>query len=280
MARDVTAGVPLLDQGTHKNQIPGQRVGNGPYKVVLWPSCNEATIQLRIARPERLKPSDKSLVQENENLDRSVRRSGAVVRRYSVHNGLGYMFTQTFKNDPGTASGLDAAVKGFVRRLVRAGVDEPYLWVAEKGSKRGRLHVHFLCEWWDRLQAVEVCDVCAVPNLRKVRADIPPAGSFCVGCLWGHGYVGRPSEAVGDPRKAAGYVSKYVGKDLAGLVEAYKNRYHCARGHQPEPMRAGFFSYLDALLALSDHAGEALQGFALHDEVEDWKAPPTWAIRW
>lgn len=171
------------------------------------------------------------------------------------------------------------AMKDFARKLVRAGIDEAYLWVPERGSKNDRLHVHWLCGWWKWLGAVEVCEKCATKALRAKRSNLPPATSLCIGCIWGHGFVGAPSEAVGDPAKAAGYVSKYVGKDLVGLVEAYKNRYHCARGHQPVPLRASFWTLEEAILGLIGEQGHPTALTALHEVVEDWDAPMTWALR-
>lgn len=170
------------------------------------------------------------------------------------------------------------AMKDFARKLVRAGIDEPYLWVPERGSKHDRLHVHWLCNWWGRLGAVEVCERCATKRLREMRSDIAPVGSLCIGCIWGHGFVGAPSEVIGDPRKAAGYASKYVSKDVAGLVDFYKHRYHVARGHQPEPLRATFQTLQEAILAVVELHGAPTGLTALHEVVDDWQAPDTWAL--
>ena len=245
--------------------------------MVLWPTCGEATIQYRPATPQR--PPGQEPSARGRARDKSARQSASRIRRYTVHNALGFMPTLTFRHEPESLRGVEAACKDFARKLIRAGIDGPYLWVPERGSKNDRLHVHWLCSWWRRLGAVEVCERCASSGLRKVRSDIPPAGSLCIGCLWGHGFVGAPSEAVGDPLKAAGYVSKYVSKELVGLVDFGRHRYHVARGHQPEPVRATFWSFQDAYLGLMGHQGNPTDLTALHEVVEDWDAPMTWALR-
>jgi len=216
-----------------------------------------------------------------DNVGRSVRRSRSRLRRYLVHNRLGYMFTPTFRHEPATLSGVNAAVQGFQRRLVRAGVDEANLWVPERGSKGDRLHLHMAVGWWAERGAVEVCDRCAVPGLRKVRADIPPAGSFCIGCMWGHGFVGAPTEAVGDPKGLAVYVSKYAAKDLDGLGEKGRNRYHPRVGYQPESVQWVSSSPRRARRRIEQLAGrQAVEVVGLHEVVEDWEAPPTFVASW
>jgi hypothetical protein len=274
----VEAGAPLLDRGTLPNQIPGQSVENWSWLVTAWPSCGEASIVLtRTGPPSDFLPAEV----EWDNVGRSVRRSRSTLRRYLVHNGLGYMPTLTFRYAPATVSGLNAAVKGFQRRLVRAGVDEANLWVPERGEKRGRLHVHMAVAWWADRGAVEVCDRCAVPGLRKVRSDIPQAGSFCIGCMWGHGFVGAPSEAVGDPRGLAVYVSKYAAKDL-GLADRRKgsNRYHPRVGFQPANVQWASSSMRRARRRLHELVGQELEVVALHEVVEEWEAPPTFVANW
>lgn len=267
--------VPLLDRGTLNDEIPGQGVESGAFRLTVWPTCGEAVAQYAPLRDE---PPPEGSEVDWDNLGRSVRRSRGALRRYNVHNGLGYMPTLTFRNAPDSMRGVNAAMSLFRRRVRYVVGDEPWLWVPERG-KKGRLHVHYAVGWWERLAAVEVCERCASPSLSKVRSDVPDAGSFCIGCLWGHGWVGRPSEAVGDPRALAGYVSKYVGKDLVGLVAPGANRYRVARGHQPEAMRGRVESWRAAVGILRRvSSGGVVQ--ALHDEIESWEGPPTWTVTW
>ena len=171
------------------------------------------------------------------------------------------------------------AMRLFIRRLRYVVGDQPWLWVPERGAK-GRLHVHFANGWWEEAGAVEVCERCASPSLVKVRSDVPPAGSFCIGCLWGHGWVGRPSEGVGDSRAVAAYVSKYVGKELVGLVAPGASRYRVARGHQPQSVRGRVGSLREAVGVLGLVSGSKGVLVPLHDVVEGWEGPPTWSVTW
>ena len=276
MAPDVGARAPLLDRGTHNGENAGQGSADWPFKVVVWPTCGEASIQWR---PAGYDPQP--VGQDNDNLGRSVRRSRASLRRYLVHNQLAYMPTLTFRNAPESMRGVNLAMELFRNRLRYRGIDEPWLWVPEAGKLHGRLHVHYVCSWWATSGAVEVCQKCASGKLREVRAQLPPAESFCIGCLWGHGWVGAPSEGVGNARGVAGYVSKYVGKDLVGLVAPGANRYRLARGHQPEPEHSTVPLLHQAQQLVRDAAaGASVSMKALHAEIEGWKAPPTWVASW
>jgi hypothetical protein len=276
------ASVPLLDKGTLNGESPGQRarfssLGHA-FQVVVFPTAGEASIRFT-GRGDRLGWRD-PLDTENDNLARSVRRSKSALRRFCVHNGLGYMCTLTFRNEPLVEKSVTRAIDLFLRRLRFAGIYGSYAWVIERG-KKGRLHVHFACSWWSAAEAVEVCEGCATAGLLKVRPDVPPRGSLCVGCLWGQGFVGAPTEAVGDPRGVALYVSKYAAQDF-GFKEGGKNRYHVPRGYQPPVVRHGAITLRQAesLVGRYVDVSEA-QVTELHVLLKDeWHGPPLWSYRW
>jgi len=285
---------PLLDKGTLKNEIPGQSVrfsaflassSSGQkrglsdlgfsYQLVAFPTAGEASIRV-VPRSEPWGDSDR----DNDNLGRSIRRSRSALRRFCVHNRLGFMATLTFRNDPTQEKAVVAAVRLFLRRLRYAGVDQPYGWVIERG-KKGRLHVHFACDWWASSGAVEVCDRCAVAGLRAVRTDIPGRDAFCIGCLWGQGFVGAPSVCIGDPRGVAVYVSKYAAQDF-GLSESGKNRYHVPRGHQPPIERHGAYTFDGAVRVLGRYLDVGRADVTPVHMIEgiDWRGPELWSFRW
>jgi len=199
------------------------------------------------------------------------------------------MPTFTYRDARQSLGQITQDLRLFRYRLIRAEWWDgpstfPYLWTPERGKKgTHRLHVHMGVEWWGRLGCVEVCDRCATSNLRKKRSDIPAAGSHCVGCIWQHGFVGAPSEGTGDPRALAGYVSKYVGKDLGDLLDKGQQRYRVGEGFQPEAVRDhGGDNLVRALMTVAERFGvevEDLGWIALHDVVEGWEAPPTWVVR-
>ena len=137
--------VPLLDKGTLKKQSAGQSVrfsaskasppdhlqqgvrGLGyRFQVVAFPTAGEASIRVT---PSGYRWADRE--DDEDNLARSVRRSKSALRRFCVHNRLGYMMTLTFRNDPSFEKSVVVAVTLFLKRLRYLGVDQPYGWVIE-----------------------------------------------------------------------------------------------------------------------------------------------------
>ena len=254
-AEVVDAGAQLLVIGTNKALLP-DREG---YAITAWPSCREATISRVSGYVDRGAPfenhtfglskvggSGGAVGETSDEL--RVRQGKTAVRRFGRHNGLEEMITFTFAELP-TLSLVPGHVKRFWEKWkVSTGCEiPPYVWVPEWGSETGRLHIHMGVSWWFDLGCVNVCEMCALPGLRKTGFEIPPAGSLCIGCLWGRGIVGWP-ESNGDGRALTKYLTKYIGKDL-GKVQFdpqtgkpvdhrgfYKNRYHTSRGHKPAPV--------------------------------------------
>jgi hypothetical protein len=173
---------------------------------------------------------------------RSVQRSKRVVARFCRFHNLHELWTLTLRPDDGLALNEEQTftsneLHNFFKRFKRATGETPgpYIIVEEFGKLNGRRHFHAGCDWSARFGAVEVCEVCATPNLRRVRWDIPPAGSLCIGCLWGHGFVGQPRPSNG--RALSQYLSKYLVSDLFGGGALGANRYRVALGFQPpEPV--------------------------------------------
>lgn len=270
---------PLLDKGTHKKESPARKLAAdgslARFQTLVFPTAGEASIRLLGGGSADLPP------RPEDHVARSVRRSRSTLRRFCVHNGLGYMPTLTFRRAPSSRAAVCDAMRLFMMRLRYRGIDEPFSWVIERGEKDQRLHVHFACNWWARVGAVEVCERCATAGLRRVRSDVPPSSSFCVGCIWGNGFVGRPSECVGDPRGVAVYVSKYAAKEL-NFGTPGVNRYHVPRGCQPPEVRFGSFRFDHAASRLGEYFDtDTLEVLALHELLEDeWKGPPLWTFRW
>ena len=130
----------------------------------------------------------------------AARRARGKVRRYCAANRLNRLGTLTYRgagcHDPRV---LRSHVAGFFRR-VRTGLDGrplPYLWTAEWHKTGHGLHVHFAVGEFIRRSLIDQA--------------------------WGHGFVHIKllgdlpvgTGAVGQARKAAGYLSKYVGKAFA-----------------------------------------------------------------
>jgi len=154
--------------------------------------------------------------------------------------------------------------------------------VIEWGTAKGRLHLHLAVAWWDASGAVEVCERCATPALRAKRA-VPSADSFCIACLWGHGFVGAPQEVegTGDPRRVASYISKYAGKAFDGEGRRPgQQAYRVAENFQPVPERFGAWSVEDAVDRVSVRMGTVPTVQPYHEIVSGWEVPPAWGLRW
>ena len=178
----------------------------------------------------------------------------------------------------------------FLRRLRRAtGWDRfPYLFVPEYGKETGRLHLHGALRGLLELGAVEVCERCIRPALAEVyeasfKEPIPPAGSFCVGELWGNGFVGRPDRDF-DRRSAHGasaYLSKYLAKDLLDVPALFgRQRIRTGQGFRPEPVREVFWSRVAAWDRMVEVMGSEPSNGWSSEGVEDWHAPPVWVYGW
>jgi len=230
----------LLDLGTQFDRF----MTDGLYSLRVWPTCGEVSIvpvpvqrSGEIAFVRHVATSGSKV--DNDNPARSLRRAKSAVRRYNVHNGLDQMITFTFRGDVPGVDDLSAVMHNFFRRLDRAfaavGIDpdcDAYLWVPEWGSRRGRLHLHMCVRWWDWNMMTEVCRRCATPNLLRKRADVPRVGELlCIGCVWGHGFVGAPEDNT-NGRALSNYL--YVSKGLGSGLHNYRQSYRVGKGSQPQ----------------------------------------------
>jgi hypothetical protein len=280
--------------GGHISAIPGQapppiraNVKPARYLVTAHLTCREATI---VAMPgsssgagwEGMSEADRA----DDNHRRVARRSNGILRRYHVFNGLAHIVTLTFRDEPPDYSQVSGILQQFRRRLVRAGIapeaEYPYTVAPEWGSRTGRLHLHMSVSWWADVGAVEVCEVCATDGLRAKRADIPPAGSLCVGCIWGLGFVGRPLPEAADPRSSAAYAGKaarYAAKDASAPRVFGRNSYRRSKGfNPPAPVQDVYGTLAGAMSAIMDlFDGEAPEwlGSMVGDGPVD-----LWAMRW
>ncbi|HYK95593.1 MAG TPA: hypothetical protein VE011_07000 [Candidatus Dormibacteraeota bacterium] len=195
----------------------------------------------------------------------AAHRARTKVRRYCAANRLNRLGTLTYagegNHDPGQ---LRLDVGRFFKRL-RLAVAQPfaYLWVPEWHPGGHGLHVHF-----------------AVGRFILV-GDIREA--------WGAGHVhirllgDLPvgSGALDEARKAAGYLSKYVTKDLAsGGQPIGRHRYEVAQGFQPKGERFRGATADDVLDQASARMGaEPIEVWDSADEPE-WARPHAIAARW
>jgi hypothetical protein len=166
-------------------------------------------------------------------------------------------------------------VRRFLERLQVAYGRMPVIVVIERGGKTGRLHVHFAVERW-------------LPHER-------------VTALWGHGFtwVGDPGKlgARTGARKLAGYLSKYVTKDLCQersrdlpAERGAGHRYSVTEGWAPEERKfitwdlpravehlASWYGAADRVVEWQDSGLAGVYGIWLSypdGVVADWHPPP------
>ena len=94
--------------------------------------------------------------------------------------------------------------------------------------------------------------------------------------LLGHLPVG--SGALGEARLAARYLSKYMGKDLAGDKAFGLHRYEVAQGFQPRTLTIAGATADEALDQAVALMGSEPEHVWRSKEHEDWEGPPAvWA---
>lgn len=197
----------------------------------------------------------------------AARRARGRLRRYCAGNRLNRLGTLTyappFCTDPGQVR-RDVGVFFRSLRSTLGGEPFPYVWVPELHADGSRFHLHF-----------------AVGRYIRV-ADIRSA--------WGHGFVsikllgdlpvgsGRLEEA----RRAAGYLSKYVGKSFTDARIPRRHRYDVAQGFQPQRVQVWGRSAVDVIeRASGEFMGGALPARSWNSaEAEGWQGPPAVWVQW
>ncbi|MDD9206099.1 hypothetical protein PU560_06385 [Georgenia sp. 10Sc9-8] len=139
----------------------------------------------------------------------------------------------------------------------------PYLWVPEWHKNHG-LHVHF-----------------AVGKFIRHRL---------LARTWGRGWVGIDligdvpvgAGTLGESRKAAWYLSKYVAKAFAEDRSRLpgRHRYDVAQGYEPEKIEVWGRSADDAVGQVSQMFGSQPTFRWSSAEVEDWARPPALSVQW
>ena len=197
----------------------------------------------------------------------AARRARATVRRYCAANGLNRLGTLTYGpprcTDP---VALRAHVAAFFRDLRDAlgGDPLPYVWVPELHKDGVHFHVHF-----------------------AVGRFVP---SGLIRRTWGRGYVsikllgdlGVGSGALEEARRAAGYLSKYVGKAFTdpSVRVPGMHRYDVAQGFKPAKVRVWGRSPDEVLARASEVLGMEPARCWFSSDTEGWAGPPALWAQW
>ena len=244
--------------------VPAARSG---WRLSVYEDAGEAGGCYQSNAPARLSQREGPAADPERAAAEAARRARGKVRRYCAANRLNRLGTLTYRgggcHDPRV---LRDDVAGFFRRL-RAGVGgrpPAYLWTGEWHKTGHGLHVHFAVGEYIRRSLIDQA--------------------------WGHGFVHIKllgylpvgTGTVGQARKAAGYLSKYVGKAfeedgrIAGL-----HRYEVAQGFEPVKVevwgRTRPEAVREACRVMGDEVPERIW---TSDEVEGWKAPPAVWVQW
>jgi hypothetical protein len=210
----------VIDPASRVAQLAMSGIEYG-WRLTVCPAAREAggSFQRRTPRDGPINRSAPgSAADPDRSAEEAARRARSKTRKYCAANGLNRLGTLTYEgtgcHDP---LELRSDVRSFFKTLrsLLGGDPFPYLWTAEWHKSGHGLHVHF-----------------AVGRFVN-RGLIKEA--------WGHGFINIKllgdlpvgSGRVEEARKAAGYLSKYVGKDFDAQRLPGLHRYEVAQGFQP-----------------------------------------------
>lgn len=196
--------------------------------------------------------------------DEAARRARSKTRRYCAANGLNRLGTLTYRgdgcHDPRVLRQDVAAFFKALRALL-SGTSFPYLWTAEWHKTHG-LHVHFAVGRFIKHGLIVQAWPHGFINI-KLLGDLP---------------VG--SGAVAEARKAAGYLSKYVGKDFDAQRMRGLHRYEVAEGFQPAITPVWGRSREEAIYLANQIMRATPSVFWSSDTKAGWQGPPAVWMQW
>jgi hypothetical protein len=199
---------------------------------------------------------------EDRAASEAIRRARGAIRRYCAANVLNRLGTLTYAgdgcHDPRV---FRTDLAGFFRRLkADLGTALPYLWVPEWHPGGHGLHAHFAVGRFVPYRGIRAAWGRGIIHI-KLLGDLP---------------VG--SGAIGEARRAAGYLSKYVGKDLG--PEYGLHRYDVAQGFQPKLRRLRGPSLGDVLDQATAIMGRAPVEIWDSADMPDWDRPHSVRATW
>ncbi|MGN7247226.1 rolling circle replication-associated protein [Janibacter anophelis] len=192
-------------------------------------------------------------------------RAAGALRRYAAANRLNKLGTLTYAgqgcHDP---RALRRDVGDFFLSLRQSlgGEAFPYVWVPEWHPGGHGLHVHFGVGRYIRRSLIERAWGRGFVHI-KLLSDLP---------------VG--SGSVGEARKVASYLSKYVSKDLGAARVPGLHRYEVAQEFQPQRVRVEGVSAEDVLAQASALLGSDPVSCWFSWQSEGWQGPSAVAAQW
>jgi hypothetical protein len=191
-------------------------------------------------------------------------RARTAIRRYCTSNRTNRLGTLTYAGagnfDPML---LRAHLAEFFRNLRESlgGTAFAYLWVPEWHNAHG-LHAHFAVGRYVKRHLIEEAWGRGFVKI-KLLGDLPAGAT-----------------SLDEARRAAGYVGKYVGKDVDHLRLMGLHRYDCAEGFQPRKISIPGPSLGDAFTRVCEEMGGLPASYSTSDEWRDWCGPYAVAMSW
>jgi len=196
----------------------------------------------------------------------AARRARSKTRRYCAANRLNRLGTLTYRGEGCHDPLVLRRDVGLFFRSLRSGLGGdrfPYLWVPEWHKSGHGLHVHFAVGRYVRRGLIEEAWGRGFVHI-KLLGDLP---------------VG--SGQLAESRAAAGYLSKYVGKDFDVARMAGLHRYEVAQGFQPGVVPVWGRSDGEAIgRACELMGGEAPETVWWSSSAESWDGPPAVWLQW
>ena len=160
--------------------------------------------------------ADGVLIQNSENLERSLRRARVSVVDYALTNRFDYFGTITFNDDWYDVSNAlacrNAVLKAFNHYQERNNKDFKYILVGEYGEKTKRLHFHFLISGINK-------DELFINHNHKLDWSYTSE-------RFGFTQIKRIGKTNTDHERVARYCSKYITK---GNIRISNHRYFCSK---------------------------------------------------
>ena len=202
----------------------------------------------------------------------AARRARKMTRLFCVANRLNRFGTMTYDgagcHDPRQVKS-DVAEFWRELRTRRGGKKFAYLWTTEWHKTDHGLHVHFAVGSFINVSLINATWGCkTIPG--RGFTHIKLIGDLPVG-----------SGVVSEARKAAGYISKYVGKDFdAGRYPKGWHRYEVAQGFQPREQRIYGHTEGEVLAKASAIMGSRPERYWSSRQQDGWDRPPAVWVQW
>jgi len=223
------------------------------YSSVQYPTSSPSPKEKEPGSDELL---DRRL-RDMQNLERSLRRSRAQVRRKCLAGHLDHLLTLTYRENMGDVQVAYSDFKRFVRLVRKRYPGWRYLAVHEL-QKRGAVHFHCAVAGFQDVRFLRDCWVRVVGS-GNIDVQVP----------------GRKGRALWARAKLASYLVKYLTKENS--VGSARQRYRVAQGIEiPEQTRVHRFpKWTDFVAEIFDSLGVPV--------THHWKdpnGPNGWACSW